>query len=135
MAKVSLITDFTNGSLFTGENFTSTTGATSSSILTISAYDQVMFYGIMNNTGAAGLAATVTAEISPNGTNFFPYGSLWETNAAVSLLTFNTGTTRSFSFVRDHIGGINSVRFTLTIANQIASTSFSLRFSARKRDV
>ena len=136
MAKVSLITSVTNTTLFSGENFTSTVGATSAS-LNISRFDNVLFYAIQNNTGAALLASTLTAEVSPDGTTFFGFdGFLTDSNLSntgTTQYTFNTGTTEVFSM--KNLGGINTIRFTLTMANQIASTSFTLRYSARTTDV
>ena len=136
MAKISIATNFTNTTLFVNENFTSTVGNTISSILEIPQYDFVTFYGALNNTGAAALAATLTVEVSPNTSTFFTYdGMVNEINTGftgATQLTFNTGTAHVFT-LRD-IGAINSLRFTLGIVNQIPSTTFNLRYSARKRD-
>ena len=126
---------FTNASLFTNENFT-TGAATVSSILNISRFEDIVFYGDMNATGAAGLAATLTASISRDGSSFnaFP-GFLRLDNlgqTAVSQVTFNTSTSEVFSM--KNIGAIHSIRFSLTMANQIASTTFNLRYSGRVKE-
>lgn len=125
--------DFTNAALFSGENFTSTANATSSALLDVSRFDEVTFYADCNLTGAAALASTITAEVSPDGTNFFAYqGFLPDNNThhtGVSFFTLNTGTSEIFSM--KNLGGIQSMRFTLTMVNQIPSTSVNLRYAAK----
>lgn len=133
MPKASLITGFTNTTIFNGENFTSTAGATSGTV-NISRFDEILFFANMGVTGAAAMAATITFSASPDGTNFFAYEGL-EFAAGTIAATVELATAGSAVFKLRDIGGIHTIRASLTMINQVASSSVSLRYSARTKDI
>lgn len=136
MPKVTVSKTFTGTTIFSGANFTSTSGYTVSAGVQISRYDEITFFATLNNTGAAGLAATVTAQVSYDGTTYFDYGGLLvdgnTSHTGSSQVTLNTGGSEIFSL--RNMGAIHSVRFSLGMAGQIASTSFSLFYTAITED-
>ena len=125
---------FTNASLFTDENFTSTSGATLST-LNISRFDDIVFYADSNATGAVALVATITAEISADGSSFqaFPGFIRLNNDANTATTAFSLATNSSEVFSMKNLGAIHSIRFSLTMANQIASTTINLKYSGRVR--
>ena len=135
MGKVTISKTFTSTTLFSGEDFTATSGATSSSILNISRYNHILFYA-QADTGTISFAATITAEVSPDGTNFFPYSGFLNddniSNTGSSAISLSTASSSIFEI--RNIGDIHSIRFTLTMINHNASTSVDLFFSARTND-
>ena len=128
----SLESPFTNASLFTNENFT-TGAATVTTALNISSFEDIIFYADMNATGAAGLAATLTARISSDGSSFSAYPGLLRvdnlSNTGASQITLNTSGSEVFTI--KNLGAMHSIQFSLTMANQIASTTFNLKYSGR----
>ena len=132
MGKVTISKTFTGTTLFNDEG----AAASTSGSINISRYNHLDFYAQLNATGGAGLVASLSAEVSPDGVNFFPYsGFLPHDNVANTGVTgFTLNTSGSTVFSIKHIGGIHTIRMTLTMANVIASTSFDLFFSARTDD-
>lgn len=132
MAKVTLSKNLTNTTLFSAET---NNGATTSSNVNISRQNELLFYAEAD-TGAASFAASITFSVSPDGTNFFPYGGILRddntANTGVSGITLNTAGSEVFTF-RD-VGAIHTFVATLTIANRNASTTVNVRFSARTED-
>lgn len=131
MGKVQISKHFTSSTIFSGEtNNGSTTGT-----LNISRFNHARFYA-QADTGAASFAATISLEVSPDGTNFFTStGILLDSNinnSALSAITLATASSEVFGI--SNIGAIHTLRFTLNIANRNASTSVDLFFSLRTED-
>jgi len=128
MGKTNKSRDFINGTLFSG---VSSSGSTSTT-LEVLKLDNIVFYGD-SDTGGAGFAASITIDVSRDGTNFSTFrGIVNESGAIISGVTLATAGSEVFSM--RELGGVHTIRFNLTLANVNASTTVNLFYSSRSED-
>lgn len=132
MSKITISKDYTSAALFTNE---ASNGATTATDIGLYRYNEVAFWAT-SDTGLAAFTASITAEISVTGTTYVPYGGFIAANAIDNSGTagITIATAGSSVFSMKNIGGIHSIRFTLTLANVNPSTSVNLFYSGRNRD-
>lgn len=128
MGKTNKGREYTDGTIFSGEK---SAGSTSST-LDVRKLDNIMFYAD-SDTGGAGFTASITTEISRDGTNFTRFrGLIEDAGNIVSGVSLATASSEVFSI--RNLGSYHTIRFNLTLSNVNASTTVNLFYSSRAED-